>query len=78
MQFAIEVPLDRRHGTEGIAKVVTGERTQRLGIDVIIRLDPHPELTHLMVDPNCGEDRMSFFKGSGLHDGEHPGIGRSS
>jgi hypothetical protein len=49
VQFAIQIPLNRRHGAKGIAKVMTGERTQRLGIDVVVRLDAVPALDHLMV-----------------------------
>jgi hypothetical protein len=50
MQFAIQIPLNRRHRAEGVAKVVTGEWTKRFRIDVIIRFDAGPQLGRLMVD----------------------------
>jgi GNAT superfamily N-acetyltransferase len=50
MQFAVQTPLNRGHGAEGVAKVVTGERTKRFRIDVIIRFDAGPQLGRLVGD----------------------------
>jgi hypothetical protein len=51
VELAVKVPLNRRDGAEGIAKVVTGEWAERLGIDVVVRLDAGLELGHLVVHP---------------------------